>query len=59
MARKVQAVTSLIPFATESKDDRILVIIGGIHVKLLQQFIEDSGECNLVEASKYFSLKRI
>jgi hypothetical protein len=32
---------------TESKDDRILVIIGGGHVKLLQQFIEDSGDYNL------------
>ncbi len=39
---------------TESKDDRILVIIGGGHVKLLQQFIEDSGEYNLERASKYF-----
>ncbi len=39
---------------TESQDDRILVIIGGGHVKLLQQFIEDSGEYNLERASKYF-----
>ncbi len=39
---------------TESKDDRILVIIGGNHVKQLQQFIEDSGEYNLESASKYF-----
>ncbi len=39
---------------TESKDDRILVIIGGGHVKLLQQFIEDSGEYNLERAGKYF-----
>lgn len=39
---------------TESKNDRILVIIGGGHVKLLQQFVEDSGEYNLEKASKYF-----
>lgn len=39
---------------TESKNDRILVIIGGNHVKLLQQFIEDSGEYNLEKANKYF-----
>ena len=39
---------------TESKDDRILVIIGGNHVKHLQQFIEDSGEYNLEGAYKYF-----
>jgi len=39
---------------TESKDDRILVIIGGNHVKQLQQFIEDSGEYNLEKAGKYF-----
>lgn len=39
---------------TESKDDRILIIIGGGHVKLLQQFIEDSGEYNLDKTSRYF-----
>lgn len=39
---------------TESKDDRILVIIGGNHVKLLQQFIEDSEEYSLERASEYF-----
>ena len=39
---------------TESKNDRILVIIGGNHVRLLQQFIEDSGEYNLEKANKYF-----
>ena len=38
----------------ESQDDRILVIIGGNHVKLLQQFIEDSGEYNLERAVRYF-----
>ena len=42
---------------TESKNDRILVIIGGGHVKLLQQFIEDSGDYNLEKAGKYFRLK--
>ncbi len=39
---------------TQSKDDRTLVIIGAGHVKLLQQFIEDSGEYNLERAGKYF-----
>jgi hypothetical protein len=39
---------------TELKDDRILVISGAGHAKLLQQFIEDSGEYNLERASKYF-----
>jgi hypothetical protein len=39
---------------TESKDDRILVIFGAGHAKLLQQFIEDSGEYNLERANKYF-----
>ena len=37
---------------TESKADRILVIIGGSHVKLVQQFIEDLGEYNLERAGK-------
>jgi hypothetical protein len=39
---------------TQSKDDRILIIFGAGHAKLLQQFIEDSGEYNLDRASKYF-----
>lgn len=39
---------------TESKDDRILVLIGAGHVKLLQQFIQDSGEYELEKAGKYF-----
>lgn len=38
---------------TESKEDRILVIIGGGHVKLLQQFFEDSREYDLEPASRY------
>ena len=38
----------------ESKEDRVLVMIGAGHVKLLQQFIEDSGEYNLERATKYF-----
>jgi hypothetical protein len=38
---------------TESKDDRILVVFGAGHAKLLQQFIEDSGEYNLERAGKY------
>ncbi len=39
---------------TESKNDRILIIIGAGHAKLLQQFIEDSGEYNWERADKYF-----
>lgn len=41
---------------TEAKEDRILLLIGGGHVKLLQQFIEDSGEYHLERADKYFQL---
>ncbi len=39
---------------TESNEDRILVLIGSGHAKLLQQFIEDSGEYKLERAGKYF-----
>ena len=39
---------------TETKDDRILVIFGAGHAKLLQQFIEDSGEYILEGAGRYF-----
>lgn len=39
---------------TETKDDRILVIFGAGHAKLLQQFIEDSGKYILEGAGGYF-----
>ena len=39
---------------SELNNDRILVIIGGNHVKQLQQFIEDSGEYNLERTGRYF-----
>ena len=39
---------------TDSGDDRILIIFGAGHAKLLQQFIEDSGEYNLERTGKYF-----
>ena len=39
---------------TESNDERILVLIGSGHAKLLQQFIEDSGEYKLEKAARYF-----
>ncbi|MGH9947178.1 MAG: DUF5694 domain-containing protein [Pyrinomonadaceae bacterium] len=39
---------------TESKNDRILVIFGVGHTKILQQLIKDSGEYNLERAGKYF-----
>jgi len=38
---------------TESPNDRILVLIGGGHLKLLQQFISDSGEYDLEKLNKY------
>lgn len=39
---------------TESSEDRILVLIGAGHTKLLQQFIQDSGEYDLEIMGKYF-----
>lgn len=39
---------------TNSKDDRILVLIGSGHVKMLQQFAADSGEYSLEKTTKYF-----
>jgi hypothetical protein len=39
---------------TESKNDRILVIFGASHAKLLQQFIKDSAGYNLERADNYF-----
>ena len=38
---------------TESPDERILIIIGAGHAKLLQQFITDSGEYELEKVDKY------
>jgi len=38
---------------TESKDERVLVLIGSSHVKLLQQFATDSGDFDLEKLSKY------
>lgn len=37
----------------ESPNERIFVIIGAGHLKLLQQFVKDSGEFELVQANKY------
>jgi hypothetical protein len=37
----------------ESADDRVLVIIGSGHVKLLRQFIEETGEYILEKPEKY------
>jgi hypothetical protein len=37
----------------ETSEDRILVIIGSGHVKLLRQFIEETGEYSLEKAEKY------
>ncbi|MEJ7622936.1 MAG: DUF5694 domain-containing protein [Pyrinomonadaceae bacterium] len=38
---------------TESSDDRILALIGAGHLKLLQQFVTESGEYDLERLSKY------
>ena len=38
---------------TESADDRILLIIGGGHVYLVQQFLEDSGDYIVESPLKY------
>lgn len=37
----------------ESPNERILVLIGGGHAKLLQQFVLDAGEMDLERLSKY------
>lgn len=37
----------------ESPNDRVLVLIGNGHLKLLQQFISDSGEYDLEKLNKY------
>lgn len=37
----------------ESNDERILVLIGGGHSKLLQQFVAESGDFDLEKLSKY------
>ncbi|MCY4403904.1 MAG: DUF5694 domain-containing protein [Candidatus Poribacteria bacterium] len=42
---------------TESTDDRILLIIGGGHVYLVQQFLEDSGEYIVESPLKYLEPK--
>ena len=39
----------------ENRDERIFVIIGAGHLKLLQQFVKDSGELELVQANKYLT----
>ncbi len=40
-------------FLAEPKDERILVVIGASHVKLLQQFAVESGDFELESANKY------
>lgn len=37
----------------ENRDERIFVIIGAGHLKLLQQFVKDTGEFDLEQASAY------
>ena len=43
---------------TESADDRILLIIGGGHVFLVQQFLEDSGDYIIESPLKYLKVGR-
>lgn len=40
---------------TESPTERVLVVIGASHVKLLQQFAAESGDFELESASKYLN----
>ena len=43
---------------TESADDRILLIIGGGHVFLVQQFLEDSGDYIVESPLKYLKMEK-
>ena len=43
---------------TESADDRILLIIGGGHVFLVQQFLEDSGDYIVESPLKYLKTEK-
>ncbi|MEO4052626.1 DUF5694 domain-containing protein [Solibacillus sp. CAU 1738] len=36
-----------------SSEDRVLLLIGGGHVHLVKQFLEESGVCTVVEANEY------
>lgn len=36
-----------------SQEERILLLIGGSHVHLIKQFLEESGECTVVDANEY------
>ena len=36
-----------------SPQDRILLLIGGSHVHLIKQFLEESGVCTVVDANEY------
>ena len=44
---------------TESTDDRILLIIGGGHVYLVQQFLEDSGDYIIESPIKYLKTEDV
>ena len=44
---------------TESTDDRILVIMGGGHVYLVQQFLEDSGDYTVESPLKYLNTNQL
>lgn len=35
--------------------DRVLLLIGGGHVHLIKQFLEESGVCTVVDANKYLN----
>ncbi len=38
-----------------SPEDRILLLIGGGHVHLIKQFLEESGVCTVVDANEYLN----
>jgi hypothetical protein len=51
-ARNLKIYANLTRIA-ESPNDRILVLYGAGHLKLLQQFVKDSGEYDLELLDKY------
>lgn len=41
-----------------SPQDRVLLLIGGGHVHLIKQFLEESGACTVVNASEYLKMQK-
>lgn len=38
-----------------SPQDRVLLLIGGSHVHLIKQFLNESGVCTMVDANEYLN----